>query len=133
MRFLLFIILFTLTSCGKPPILNKQNSIKHSSNYQSVRVNQYSADIYWNETLKGYTYLTAQLEFRINNILSSLPYGSEVYLWMPSMGHGGPEIRLEEISTGIYQLDEVYFIMEGDWQVIIKLPNATTLNFNYDI
>lgn len=135
MRFLLLtLLLFIFYSCGKPPLLNKQESLKHSTHYQSVRVNDYSADLYWNESPKAYSYLSAQLEFRVNNILSSLPLGSEVYLWMPSMGHGGPDIRLEEISQGIYKLDEIYFIMEGDWQIIIKLPTTTTtLNFNYDI
>lgn len=129
-----FILGLVLYSCGRPPLFNEQKNLGHGHSYQSIKSNEFTADLYWNSNIKAYEYLTAQLEFRVNNILTSLPLGSEVYLWMPSMGHGGPDIQLTEISQGIYQLSEIYFIMEGDWQVIIKIPNKTqTMNFNYDI
>lgn len=57
------------------------------------------------------------------------PAGSfDVSLWMPSMGHGSAPTQIRratdengQIVTGVYEISNLYFLMPGDWQVLITL------------
>ncbi|MBX3018454.1 MAG: serine protease spb1 [Bdellovibrionaceae bacterium] len=43
------------------------------------------------------------------------------HLWMPSMSHGSTPMTIEKFGVGLYRLDEVYFIMPGDWTINIQV------------
>ncbi len=46
----------------------------------------------------------------------------EVVPWMTLHGHGSSKkARVEEIGKGEYEVDNVYFTMEGDWDVLITV------------
>lgn len=46
-----------------------------------------------------------------------------VILWMPSMGHGSIPVKLSKKSDGIIDVENVFFIMPGDWEIRIQLKN----------
>jgi hypothetical protein len=59
------------------------------------------------------------------------------YLWMKSMGHGSSPIVITKLTTGIYQLSELYFTMTGDWQLHLTLSKNNSIidevEFMYDL
>lgn len=44
----------------------------------------------------------------------------KVFLWMPSMNHGSAPVRLVQKDIGTYEVDKIYFIMKGDWEIRIQ-------------
>lgn len=44
-----------------------------------------------------------------------------VKLWMPSMGHGSRPVKVTELENGIYSVENVSFIMPGDWDIEINI------------
>lgn len=44
-----------------------------------------------------------------------------VKLWMPSMGHGSSPVKVERVALGSYRATRVYFIMPGEWQLVIQV------------
>jgi hypothetical protein len=44
-----------------------------------------------------------------------------VKLWMPEMGHGSSPVQVVEQAPGVYAVQNVFFVMSGDWQVFIQL------------
>ncbi len=134
------IILFSLLiiSCGKSPLLMKKNplEVNGNSNYESIKFFKtlnHQLTINWlspiNTTDSGHFLLISK-----NNLKSEdIPRNFEVYLWMPSMGHGSSPVKVNRISAGIYEITDVYFIMEGDWEIRIKLDNGDEASFPYNI
>lgn len=58
----------------------------------------------------------------------------DVVLWMPSMGHGSAPTRVERglnsrgnVETGVFNVKNVHFIMEGDWEVRVTLTDVSGL------
>ena len=43
------------------------------------------------------------------------------------MGHGSSPISVKKIGTGLYEFSQIYFIMDGFWQLKIQLKNGSTL------
>ncbi len=50
-----------------------------------------------------------------------------VTLWMPSMGHGSSPVRLKKISDGVFLVDRVFFIMPGEWEILIRFKKGEEL------
>lgn len=55
----------------------------------------------------------------------------EVILWMPSMGHGSAPTQVQratdslgQILNGVYDVKNVFFIMDGDWEVRVVLTDS---------
>lgn len=40
-----------------------------------------------------------------------------IRLDMPSMGHGGPPVKIAHLKTGEFQISHVYFTMGGKWNL----------------
>lgn len=57
--------------------------------------------------------------------LEKLP---EAELWMPTMGHGSSPTSVEKLSTGVYRVMSVYFVMTGPWEIKIKLTNQANVS-----
>ena len=55
--------------------------------------------------------------------LESLP---KVVLWMPSMGHGSTPTQVRLSDIGSFEVNNVFFIMPGDWELRfqIQLPEG---------
>ena len=62
-----------------------------------------------------------------NGALVDLPTPFSIYLWMPSMNHGSSPITISHLSTGVYKLSDIYFIMDGCWQLRTQLKTGNTL------
>lgn len=54
---------------------------------------------------------------------SRVDYNDELYayIWMPGMGHGSSPISHYKVSQGMYELDRIFFIMGGSWDLHIQL------------
>lgn len=140
--FILLSCFFLTVSCGKSPLLLKksnqeaqgQNNFETAKNFQSTG---HQVDLTWlsplNSTAPGHFLLITKK----NGSMTDLPVGFSVFLWMPSMGHGSSPVTIKKLDTGIYDVSDVYFIMDGDWQIRIQLKNNETileeLNFTYYI
>lgn len=44
-----------------------------------------------------------------------------VKLWMPSMGHGSVPTKTSKMDVGTYQIENVFFIMPGDWEIRFQI------------
>ena len=142
MKIFLLLCLLAESSCGKSPLsLKKPNEeIPGQNKFESAKTFQSTGqqiDLTWlsplNSTDTGHFLLIAKK----NNVVSDLPIGFTVFLWMPSMGHGSSPVTVKKLGTGIYDISDVYFIMDGEWQIRIQLKNNGTmleeLNFTYNI
>jgi hypothetical protein len=52
----------------------------------------------------------------------------KVVLWMPSMGHGSSPVTVEKISSGVYKVDRVFFVMPGEWEIRIQIKNGNNVS-----
>jgi hypothetical protein len=49
----------------------------------------------------------------------------EVYLWMPSMGHGSSPVTIKKTAQNdTFEISKIFFIMPGIWDVHFKIKNA---------
>lgn len=53
-----------------------------------------------------------------------LPGDLDVYLWMPSMGHGSSPVTVAKIDPSNYAVTQVYFVMPGEWQIVVQLKSS---------
>jgi len=60
-------------------------------------------------------------------IPETLPGTVAVVLWMPSMGHGSVPVTVTQLDVGTYSASNVFFTMQGDWQIIIQLKSANAV------
>lgn len=63
-------------------------------------------------------------------------YTLEVQLWMPGMGHGSKPVKIAAFpKTGVFYINNVYFMMPGLWEVRVKLvqvnPDGTKTQADY--
>lgn len=140
--FILLICLFIAASCGKSPLLLKkpnqevpgQNKIESAKTFL---ITGQQVNLTWlsplNSSIPGHFLLITKK----NETMCDLPAGFSVFLWMSSMGHGSGPVTIKKLDTGIYDVSDVYFIMDGEWQIRIQLKNNETileeLNYTYNI
>ena len=48
----------------------------------------------------------------------------KVVLWMPDMGHGSRPVSIENPGEGLYQVNKMYFVMPGHWEVRVTLGDG---------
>lgn len=61
----------------------------------------------------------------MNGPYQDLPKSLNVFIWMPSMGHGSSPVRLKKINDGEYEVSDVNFIMGGKWEVKFQLKDGS--------
>jgi hypothetical protein len=126
-----FILLFNFFSCGKSPFQKKVKSQKNKSANNRILKNgriigsktqnilaHYVVEYRWLNQLEVGDEVKMIIEFfddqkKSKNFLGSI----EAYLWMPSMGHGSYPIQVTKISNSELQLSEIFFTMQGDWDL----------------
>lgn len=47
-----------------------------------------------------------------------------VKLWMTTMGHGSQKVITSHTANGTYDANEVFFVMGGNWDIIVQLKDA---------
>ncbi len=125
------IFLCLLFSCGKSPLqLKKSNETSGIAGLESKKVfsstNQ-SLFLNWLSPINSAEEGHALLIVKKNQFASDLPSDFKIFLWMPDMGHGSSPISVKKIGTGLYEFSQIYFIMDGFWQLKIQLKNGSTL------
>lgn len=126
MKILTFILLFfTLIGCGKSPLLKEIKPVsgidKISSAIKFKTTNQYLQVNFLTE-LDTFSDKSAVIIFNKNGkIYDPRDLIVNARLWMKSMGHGSSPIKITKISDGIFLLEEITFIMPGEWQLHIEL------------
>jgi len=54
-------------------------------------------------------------------------------LWMPSMEHGSAPTRLVRVSESCIRIENVKFLMVGDWEIQLKLAGDQSAVFAFDV
>ena len=129
---LLIFISFIFSGCGKSPLLKEMTTESTASQaLESVKMFQTTGS---KVDLKWLTEINTTEEGKVVVMLSKngklvddpeLTLGA--YLWMESMGHGSSPIVIEKLTTGIYQLSELYFTMTKDWQLYLTLSKNNSV------
>jgi len=139
---LLFITLLFFVSCGKSPLQLEKKTME-SSGENNIEVTKkfktldQTIELFWlrpRNTLEAGRFL---LISKKNKVAYDLPENFKIILWMPSMGHGSSPVLINKIGTGVYDVSEVYFIMDKDWQIKVQLIEGANIleevNFDYYI
>lgn len=107
--------------------MKKTNDVSGSTGIEiakTLKTTQQSLALNWlspvNSTDEGHALLIAKR----NGIATDLPDQMKIFLWMPTMGHGSSPITIKKLGTGLYDLSQIYFIMDGFWQLRIQLKNG---------
>lgn len=134
----LVLVLALASGCAKPKYINEVVSGAGENLGQEVQAGrceiQFSTSslcLVWSWGLKPTSESEGTLIFktyRLNNLdqtpvetdLIGLP---EVILWMPSMGHGSTPTRVERLDVGTYRVNQVFFIMPGEWDIRFQVKN----------
>ena len=138
---ILITILFTIASCGKSPLLmQKEVSVSGSSGLSTAKsLNSLglTLNVQWLSPISSEQEAHALLIVKKGDVVADLPENFSIFLWMPSMGHGSSPITIKKISTGLYELTSIYFIMDGAWELKVQIKNGNAINdettFEYNI
>lgn len=129
MKLLLLITsFFTLISCGKSPLLldKKSNEVSSHNEFETgktLKTSHHNLSLKWLSTLNTTDPAHALLIVTNNSFAADLPSPFKIFLWMPEMGHGSSPITIKKLGTGLYELSDIYFIMDGLWQMRIQVIN----------
>lgn len=123
--------LFLFTSCGDSPFLNDEappsESIGKTRALDSALlfpISRFSVKTFWRQGPSIST--ESKLLILISNvdgIPSSLKESLIIKLWMPTMGHGSFPVKVTRIGEGVYELSEIYFTMNGIWDIHFQRSN----------
>ena len=127
-RLLQVILLLFVLSCGKSPflagsplknIIGGADGLKEELRFETDGL---SIERKWETgpTLYNSSKITILLKDSAGNLRD--PQASFLaYLWMPNMNHGSFPITITRVATGTYELDDVYFTMNGVWDFHLQL------------
>lgn len=121
-------LFFLLSGCGKSPLqMKKTNDVSGSTGIEiakTLKTTQQSLALNWLSPVNSTDEAHALLIAKKNGVATDLPDQVKIFLWMPTMGHGSSPITIKKLGTGLYDLSQVYFIMDGFWQLRIQLKNG---------
>lgn len=123
--------LFTFSACHASPLLNHRNAGDLIPAGNEVPFNTSCAiPMYNKEVCVQIEWIKGPL-LKVENSFKMIvtdktgnkfnPSAIEVELWMPSMGHGSSPTSVSAVVDGEFLVNSIYFIMRGDWDVIIRL------------
>ena len=132
-KFLRILILsISLSSCGESPFLddspsnyNKETNGSFELNSELVFSNlNLNAQIIWKAPPQLYRLESLIVMFKNDDAITvDPPYEFKAKLWMPDHGHGSRPIKVHKLSTGVYELNELVFTMEGYWDLHLQILN----------
>lgn len=123
-KIVLFVSVLSVWGCAEPKYLNSNSGDKNGAGSKiecAARFKKSGLCLTWNWETKPATRAKGSLTFKVEADLPSLP---EVILWMPSMGHGSTPTTVSAIDVGIYRVDEVFFVMPGEWEIRFQIKNG---------
>lgn len=117
--------------CGKSPLqMKKTTEVSGINGMESGKIfktTQQSLSLNWLSAVNSSEEAHALLIVKKNGIAADLPESVKIFLWMPTMGHGSSPITIKKLGTGLYGLSQVYFIMDGFWQLRVQLKNGNDI------
>ena len=54
----------------------------------------------------------------------NFPSELNLYLWMPDMGHGSADVKINQLAPGEYEITNVFFVMKGAWEIHVEMVNG---------
>ncbi|PIS10905.1 MAG: serine protease spb1 [Bdellovibrio sp. CG10_big_fil_rev_8_21_14_0_10_47_8] len=118
-------------ACARPnykdtsgPLVRPEQALKDCRLF--FHSQQLCAEMSWTQvsTAGDESQFTVRFYHKEDPLVSVDPQGAfSVELWMPSMGHGAPEVSIQKRlnSPGFFDVREVYFIMRGPWDLRLRL------------
>jgi len=130
MRVLFFILLASTTLAGK--------SFAQECRCQSIENSVES--IYEVDTAAG---RQMKLRFEADPVTRQTTLGflcvdpdtavSQARLWMPKHGHGSSPTRLVPAGNACTRIERVNFVMDGLWEIRVRLSDNDTGTFSFDV
>jgi hypothetical protein len=145
MRQLGFFFLATLSlsnlACGNSPLFNHENAVEtsprwapaHGSCPLGFKNSALCASFDWQTGPAVSAKSTATLRFwdpssaTVNGPYRDVDGEVAVELWMPSMNLGSAPVVVTPQGGGTYAVDNIYFIMHGDWEVRVQIKRGGQL------
>ncbi|RPJ66214.1 MAG: hypothetical protein EHM20_17555 [Alphaproteobacteria bacterium] len=132
MKIIIFLsAFFLILSCGKSPLLLKKNNdtsvISGLEVHKIFKTTNQSLTLNWLSPVNSIDEGHALLIVKQQNIATDFTKDFSVILWMPTMGHGSSPIQIKKLGTGIYDLSQIYFIMDGLWHLRIQLKDGSNI------
>jgi hypothetical protein len=137
MKFLLIGVLFFLISCGESPLFNHrlennnliQDTFRSESDVQKFEKSGYSFVLSWVEgpQMGGSRFILKTWKNGLGTAsgpYQDLPKVLNVFLWMPTMGHGSAPVKIRKLTNGEYEVSDVQFIMAGKWEIKFQLKDG---------
>ena len=138
-RLAALVLILTLSACAKPKyetvVVDRGNTGNEKVGACEVRlkVAQYCILWAWEKVPTAKESGILMIKIVRSNFLddSAIPVdiakNPEVVLWMPSMGHGSTPTKVFKADVGSYQVQDVFFIMPGEWQIRVQLKNGEVI------
>lgn len=128
MKMIFLMTALFLLGCGKSPLqMKKTTEASGISGMESGKVLKTTAQtlsLNWLSPINSSDEAHALLIVKKNGAAADLPESFRIFLWMPTMGHGSSPVTIKKLGTGLYDLSQIYFIMDGFWQLRIQLKNG---------
>lgn len=138
-----FVLVLFFAGCAKPNYINKTTDPSdHKTNENSQNASEKLLDckLAWKKlniclTWSWKKYPTQDETgsmllrlYRFSNLdqypeLIDTTNSPQLLLWMPSMNHGSSPTSTQKISAGTFQVDDVFFVMPGAWDLHFKLTD----------
>lgn len=137
MRYFAVILLaLILSGCAKPTYVEKKvspttNNAQSSDCPDYHKLENLCVSIVWQKSPSDEEYGSMLVKTHRPNladgsmVFTDLSLDPEVYLWMPSMGHGSVPTSVVKLDTGTYLVSNIYFIMPGDWEIRVQIKSES--------
>lgn len=127
---LIFAVLF-FSACAEPKYAVPQPALdprpSQSLETCAVKLQGHCVQLQWRKVptadeVGALTLIVASMDDRAMGLPKNKDLKGEVRvsLWMPSMNHGSTPTVVTQVGVGTYLVDEVYFIMPGDWEIRVQ-------------
>jgi hypothetical protein len=133
----LTLLLLALTSCARPNYADPSQTLHAEGRTQTANCpfvfkdHHVCAAIEWEKLPTEKETGSLQIRFftlgTIDLILQTPGLTPNLVLWMPSMGHGSSPVHIEAVGQGTYRASDVFFIMHGEWQLILQLKDGESI------
>jgi hypothetical protein len=125
--FALISLMFVMSSCGDSLFSESQvrkmpRGLEGIEGELEFLQSNLSLEIIWRKGPLVLEESNLIVVLKANDELKSLEkFNLKAKLWMPSMGHGSYPIMVKNLGNGVFDLSEVFFSMEGNWDFQFEL------------
>lgn len=140
-RFPLIFLLISFTGCAEPKYPKAQQpSPGNTSQNQKVtdcrvRFQNSGYCLLWQWEKLPTATQAGSVVFKVvrANALDDSPVPVDLHLtphlvlWMPAMGHGSSPTTIEQVDTGSYRANDVFFIMPGEWELKFQFKDESSV------